>query len=61
MRWLDSALSCRHCGATHQYKYADTPEHDSGQQDCLGCGKELMNWIGSRKYADFKLVKDAND
>jgi DNA-directed RNA polymerase subunit RPC12/RpoP len=59
MKWLDSAISCPHCGARHEYKYADDREHGSGQQDCLACGKELTNWIGLRKFADFKLVKAA--
>jgi hypothetical protein len=60
MIWRTAIKVCRHCGAAHEYQYAEFSTQRSGRQDCLACGKEIISWYGSRRYSDFKLVKVAD-
>ena len=52
------SILCRHCGARHQADYRDYLLSEFGSQDCLGCGKELISWSGTRAYIVFRLESD---
>ena len=60
MVWRRKTRECAHCGALHEYRYADGGKRGLGRRDCLECGKELISWYGRRLYEGFQLLQRAS-